>query len=40
MLERLGFVLDEDVPVNHVRGQVLANARLHRDLPSGPSTTV
>ena len=39
LLERLGFVLDEDVPVNHVRGQVLANARLHLDLLSGPSST-
>ena len=35
LVERLGFVLDEDVPLNHVHGQVLANARLHLDLHGG-----
>jgi len=29
LLERLGFVLDEDNPANRIGDQVLANARLH-----------
>ena len=32
LLERFGFVLDEDIPDNRIGDQVLANARLHLDL--------
>ncbi len=32
LLERLGFVLDEDNPANRIGDQVLANARLHLPL--------
>ncbi len=32
LLERLGFVLDEDYPANRIGDQVLANARLHLTL--------
>jgi putative acetyltransferase len=32
LLERLGFVVDEDRPCNRVGGQVLANAAMHLDL--------
>ena len=32
LLERLGFVLDEDFPANRIGDQVLANARLHLHL--------
>lgn len=32
LLERLGFVLDEDNPANRIGDQVLANARLHLTL--------
>ncbi len=33
LLERLGFVLDQDHPDNRLKGQVLANATMHLDLP-------
>ncbi|WP_380163941.1 GNAT family N-acetyltransferase [Jannaschia sp. R86511] len=34
LLERLGFVVDVDRPGNRTRGEVLANAAMHLDLPS------